>query len=252
MLKRKFSFISAALLLVFVDSAGATGPAPSVGQVSVSGNGTNQVTSSSSATSYVQGAGSSISRAANTQSAESYIGGSGSFKQSTGWDTVNVWGSTKPVMVDGPQTTGSVTAYGMTNVSGNSTASNVSTGAGMGAAIATGVSTANVSATTQGTAPGVSLNATGNAFSGVLTRAASGTNASDTSSGATSAGFTATASGSLLKFSSSGITGDIKSVTTNVVTAAGDYGSHATSNALIEAGANANAFADIKATFVKP
>lgn len=74
MLKRKFSFISAALMLVFVDSAGATGPAPSVGQVSVSGNGTNQVTSSSSATSYVQGAGSSISRAANTQSAESYIG----------------------------------------------------------------------------------------------------------------------------------------------------------------------------------
>ena len=55
MLKRKFSFISAALLLVFVDSAMATGPAPSVWQVSVSGNGTNQVTSSSSATSYVQG-----------------------------------------------------------------------------------------------------------------------------------------------------------------------------------------------------
>lgn len=268
----KQSLIVAAFLSAFAMSASATStctsctpsPAPT-GTVATTVNISNQVTSSTAAGAFVSGAGSSISKASNIQSASAYVGGSGSISGGVKNAYVSIEDCVDPVKVKGLLTTGTATAFGGVSVAGKSTASNVSTGGGSGSAEAVGLSIATAAGTTTVTSPSVNLSAGGEAFGAVATRATAGTNATDLSQGATSASFKSTAAGSLFTYATKdGVVGDVKTATTNVYTRVGDLtcpgGKCAPSttttsivnNAIVEAGAVGNAFADVKATYVKP
>jgi hypothetical protein len=261
----KQSLLVASLLAAFALSAQATSNhgAP-LGTVKVTGSGSNQVTSSSAAGAFVSGAGSSLSKASNVQSATAYVGGSGSLSSKPGNAFVSIEDCVDPVKVKGTRLTGTATSFGGVSVAGKSTASNVSTGTGTGGAEAAGRSFAEVAGKTTVTSPNINLTAEGEAYGGVLTRATAGKNETDLSQGSTSAAFKSTASGSLLTFNHGGVVGDVKSANTNVYTRSGDLtcppgkcspGTTTTTiarNATVEAGATGNAFADVKATFVRP
>lgn len=261
---KKTLFTLAAVSLVA--SAFATGSPPPVTAVTVTGSGSNSVLSSTSSGSYVLGSGSSISRAANTQTATAYVGGSGSYSSRPSNAFVSVEDCAPTVKVSGTQTNGSVLSFGGTSATGQSSASNVSTGTGTGGAQAAGFSLAEVTGSTMLHAPGMTLNADGSAFSAVGTNTGVvGTNGSATSGGATSSAYRSTSSGSLFTYSTNGLAGDIKSVTSNTYTRVGGIptvtsnncgastcvtGPSTTTgvNAVVEGGAVANAGGEVKAT----
>lgn len=266
--------IAAAALALLAGSALAivTGtpstPTPPKTTITVTGTGSNVVQSSTAAGAHVNGAGSSISRATNEQTASAYVGGSGSFSSKPANAFVSIEDCAPAVKVSGTQTLGSVTSFGGTSATGNSFASNVSTGAGTGGAQATGVSLAEVAGKTALTSPNMNLTAEGTAFSGVATNTgAIGANGSGTSSGATSSAFRAGATGSLFQYTANGVTGDVKSITSNSFTRVGGIpqvstncgtstcmtGPSVTNNAVVEGDATANAGGEVKANIiVKP
>lgn len=263
-MKKSIMFAAVVALASQAYATGTPTPTP-VGTVSVTGSGSNQVTSQSAAGSYVLGAGSSVSKASNIQSASAYVTGSGSLTTKPVNQYVSAGACLPDVKVTGTLTSGTVTSAGSTAVYGLSNASNVSTGAGTGGAAAGGVSVAEVAGKTTATAPNFNLSADGSAFSGVATSTQAGTDQTGPrSEGLTGSSYVSTASGSLFTYKSGNLVGDVKTVTTNVVTRSGDLtcpgtgcgGSTTvkaiTTNATVEAGASGNAFADIKATFSKP
>lgn len=222
--------------------------------------------SSTASGAYVNGAGSSLSKASNLQGAASYTGGSGSYSAKPGNAYVTI-DDCEQVKVSGVQALGSATNFGGTSAWGSGTASNVSTGAGTGGAQAVGFSLAEVAGSTTVKAPNMTLNAGGSAFSAVGTNTGVvGVNGSGASSGSTGSQYAANANGSLFTYNSGGITGDIKTVSSNTYTNVGGIptassgtcgggkcvtGPSVANNATVEGGANANAGGEITYTFSK-
>ena len=265
-LKKNLVAIAALLAIGAAHATGSHTPPPPAATIKVTGSGSNIVQSSTAAGSYVNGAGSSISKASNEQTASAYVGGSGAFSSKPGNAYVSIEDCKPATKVNGLQTTGSVLSFGGTSATGKSTASNVSTGAGTGAAQAAGVSLAEVAGKTTLTSPNMNLSAEGTAFSGVATNTGVvGPNASGSSSGATASVYRADAKGSLFQYSANGVTGDVKSITSNSYTRVGGIpqvtstcggskcvtGPSVVNNAIVEGGATAAAGGEVKAT-IKP
>lgn len=250
--------------ILAVGSASATDSTPtSAGTVTVTGSGSNTVSSSTAAGSYVFGTGSSVSKAINTQSSSAYVGGTGFLTSGKGNQYVTTADCDPAVKVSGTTLNGSVHAVGGTSASGFSNASNVSTGGGAGGAAAAGGSYAEVAGKVTATGSNASLSAEGTSFSGVLTSTSVGTNQiGPVSKGSTSSSFNDSASLSLFKYSTGSIVGDTKTATTSVITRAGDLncisgcGNTVTKavaiNATVEAGATGAANAELTAVIVKP
>jgi hypothetical protein len=255
------SFVALACAL-FAAEAFATGvAAPAV--LTVTGTGSNTVSSSTGASSYVAGAGSSLSKAFNTQSVTAFVSGAGSYSSKPGNAFVSVLDCAPAVKVNGVQTVGSVLSAGGVTATGLSVASNVSTGTGVGSAAAAGTSFSTVAGSTKLVSPNMTLTTGGDAtvFVGTSTGVV-GTNASGHSAGSIASSFKSTVTGSLFSYNLGNTVGDVKNVTSNSTTYVGGIpvvtsacgvvscvkGNSVSVNATVEGAANAAGTGVVNAT----